>query len=195
MGVSRDRGRAGAACLPCSQPPSLSTTSSSSSTSEEHAGGCLCGGVRFTVRGDPTRVGVCHCRYCQLRTGSAFSLHAYFNIEQVTCQALSAGEMQSYRMNSESGNGMEYFRCATCGTTCFWTNGQEAFKGWLGTAGGCYDPPSFWYGAPAREVFTRSAAPFCTIDTPEHHVTYPAYDPQGEDSPRLSGGRGPKPSL
>ena len=40
-----------------------------------------------------------------------------------------------------------------------------------------------------------SAAPFCTIDTPEHHVTHPVYDPQGEDTPRLSGGRGPKPSL
>lgn len=37
-------------------------------------GGCICGSVRYSVAGVPLAVFVCHCRNCQQRTGSAFSL-------------------------------------------------------------------------------------------------------------------------
>jgi hypothetical protein len=40
-----------------------------------HEGGCLCGEARYVVSGYPEPRGVCHCRYCQLRTGSAFYVH------------------------------------------------------------------------------------------------------------------------
>lgn len=33
-------------------------------------GGCLCGGVRYVVDGQPTNSGICHCRTCQ-RAASA----------------------------------------------------------------------------------------------------------------------------
>ena len=39
-----------------------------------HQGGCLCGKVRYETDGSPERSGVCHCRYCQLRTGSSFGI-------------------------------------------------------------------------------------------------------------------------
>jgi hypothetical protein len=35
-------------------------------------GGCLCGAVRFEVRGGPYRVGVCHCLDCRKAHGAAF---------------------------------------------------------------------------------------------------------------------------
>jgi hypothetical protein len=38
-------------------------------------GGCLCDGMRFRVAGEPTRVGLCHCKDCRKTSGSAF--HAY----------------------------------------------------------------------------------------------------------------------
>ncbi len=37
-------------------------------------GGCICGRVRYEVRGQPLMAIVCHCRTCQKRTGSAFSM-------------------------------------------------------------------------------------------------------------------------
>jgi hypothetical protein len=38
-------------------------------------GGCLCGEVRFSVRGEPFHVGRCHCGDCRKRSGSAFALY------------------------------------------------------------------------------------------------------------------------
>lgn len=35
-------------------------------------GGCRCGAVRFEVRGQPLKVGLCHCRDCRKETGSAY---------------------------------------------------------------------------------------------------------------------------
>ena len=48
---------------------------------DNHDGGCLCGKARYTVYGQPVRAGVCHCRYCQLRAGSAFGTLVYFSLE------------------------------------------------------------------------------------------------------------------
>ena len=36
-------------------------------------GGCLCGGARFEIRGQPTPIQVCHARRCRKATGSAFA--------------------------------------------------------------------------------------------------------------------------
>ena len=38
------------------------------------AGGCLCGAVRYEVRGAPERVGLCHCADCRKASGGA-ALH------------------------------------------------------------------------------------------------------------------------
>ena len=39
----------------------------------ERTGWCLCGAVSFRVRGNPLRVGLCHCEDCRRASGSAFS--------------------------------------------------------------------------------------------------------------------------
>jgi hypothetical protein len=39
-------------------------------------GGCLCGAVRYRVRGEPLHVGRCHCADCRKESGSAFTVYA-----------------------------------------------------------------------------------------------------------------------
>ena len=39
-------------------------------------GGCLCGAVRFEVRGEPSVVGICHCMECRKATGAVFMAYA-----------------------------------------------------------------------------------------------------------------------
>lgn len=56
----------------------------------ERAGGCLCGNVRYVARGEPIRVGVCHCTTCQKNTGSAFLAFAVFRTEQVALEGTLA---------------------------------------------------------------------------------------------------------
>lgn len=39
-------------------------------TAAEHTGGCLCGAVRYRLASTPFGAGWCHCRMCQLNSGS-----------------------------------------------------------------------------------------------------------------------------
>jgi hypothetical protein len=39
------------------------------------AGGCLCGSLRYEIRGQPLMLVVCHCTTCQKRTGSACAMN------------------------------------------------------------------------------------------------------------------------
>ena len=65
-----------------------------------YSGGCLCGQVRYEAEGDPDRVVVCHCRYCQLRTGSPFGSLVYFDTSRIS---VIEGSLSKYEFLSESG--------------------------------------------------------------------------------------------
>ena len=82
-----------------------------------HEGGCLCGAVRYKVTGDPLRSHVCHCTFCQRRTGSAAGLVAVFEGKNVEIQG---GPLTTYEHRSdESGrwlgpNGTPEYVAACC---------------------------------------------------------------------------------
>ena len=78
-----------------------------------HEGGCLCGRIRFRVTGDPVRTSVCHCAFCQRRSGSAFAVLPLFKTEAVEMM----GEPPStYRhISDESGRWLEIEFCPRCG--------------------------------------------------------------------------------
>ncbi len=150
--------------------------------SESHEGGCLCGKVRYKTIGQPKIVGACHCRYCQLRSGSAFGVLVYF---KEAFLSLEKGVVAKYQFRSESNFQWENQFCRDCGTTVFFR--LEVFKGLVGVAGGTFDPPAFWYDIGA-EVFTRDKADFVAcIKAKAHFSTFHYYNPKNLESPRLKG--------
>jgi hypothetical protein len=66
-------------------------------------GGCLCGAVRYTVRGEPVHVRRCHCADCRKESGSAFTVYAQWPIEAFEL----TGDIRSY-----DGRGF----CPRCGS-------------------------------------------------------------------------------
>lgn len=69
-------------------------------------GGCSCGEVRYTVRGEPTKVGICHCTECRRETGSVFLAYADWPSDKFEV----SGDFETY-----SGRSF----CSRCGSRLF----------------------------------------------------------------------------
>jgi len=72
-------------------------------TARVRTGGCLCGAVRYSVRGDPVHVGRCHCTDRRKESGSAFSVYGQWSSEAFEV----SGQISSYK-----GRGF----CPRCGS-------------------------------------------------------------------------------
>ena len=88
-----------------------------------HEGGCVCGDIRYTVTGDPDIVVVCHCEWCQRRTGSAFAMIAKW---EQSSFAFTAGLLTTYRTFNDSGRWLDLQFCARCGTNIGFTQERRA---------------------------------------------------------------------
>ncbi len=73
-------------------------------------GGCLCGGVRYTIGEAPLFSGHCHCRNCRKHTGAAFATDATFRAAAVTW---SGGQQRFYGSSASCERGF----CPVCGST------------------------------------------------------------------------------
>src|SRR5690349_25086335 len=78
-------------------------------------GGCLCRRIRYTVRGDPYKSGLCHCADCRKVTGAAFLPYADWRPEQFEF----TGEVETYRGRSF---------CPRCGSRLFSRNARQVEK-------------------------------------------------------------------
>ncbi|TPK73312.1 GFA family protein [Mesorhizobium sp. B2-4-18] len=76
-------------------------------------GSCLCGGVHFVVNGQPSRVGLCHCKDCRKAGGSVYSAFAIWPRDAFE----TSGEVASYGTRSF---------CPTCGSRVAWVDDNEA---------------------------------------------------------------------
>ncbi len=122
-----------------------------------HEGGCACAAVRYRVRGEPLRASVCHCAFCQRRTGSAFGMGVYFKQEDVE---ILRGVLRVYEHRSdESRRWLRMEFCPNCGTTVSWT--LEMLPGARAIAGGTFDDPR-WF-AVKRHSWLRSAQPWVVV--------------------------------
>jgi len=78
-------------------------------------GGCLCGGVRFSLATPPAIAGYCHCTRCQQRTGTSASAQAFVDGEALT---IAQGEELVTGWRHPDG-GMEKCFCRRCGAHIF----------------------------------------------------------------------------
>ena len=66
-------------------------------------GGCSCGAVRFEVRGEPLKVGICHCQECRKATGAVFVAYADWRREAFSFTGAST-EFRGRRFCPECGS-------------------------------------------------------------------------------------------
>ena len=117
---------------------------------------CACGRVEIVIENEPVRVVACHCDFCQKRTGSVFSVHAFFAEEQVVA---ITGETKSYNglevdgVGATGGSVVDSHFSATCGSTVYWDLFLSDGSREVGVAVGNFVDPDF--PMPAVEYSTR----------------------------------------
>lgn len=124
-------------------------------------GSCLCGGVRYEVRGPLLRAGHCHCSRCRRHSGTAVCTQARVRAEHVTL--VRGGDL--LRIYRTPGHASKVF-CSVCGSSLFggeWPGGEEVSIR-LGSFDG--DPGI----RPQYHLFVDSKAPWdeITDDLPQH---------------------------
>lgn len=123
----------------------------------DHAGGCLCGSMRYATRGKPARVTVCHCRFCQRATGAAYMVEPIFELSALE---VTAGEPAIFEFQSAgSGKTVRVHFCPKCGTKLFLT--FERFPSACGIYAGTYDDPHWFDIEPdnSKHIFISMARP------------------------------------
>ena len=98
-------------------------------------GGCRCGRVRYRTTVDKLpNVFACHCRDCQTRSGSAFTVN--FILPESRLEV--TGEPQVYERTTPDGARTSYQRaCPVCFTRVYSTN--SALPGLVGVRAGTLD--------------------------------------------------------
>lgn len=130
-------------------------------------GGCLCGAVRYEVRGPFLRAGHCHCSRCRRHSGSAVCTQG--RVRRVDFRLVSGSDLvRSYRPD---GGSVKAF-CTVCGSSLFggaWPDGPEVSIR-LGSVDG--DPGI----RPQFHTFVGSRAPWDEIldDLPQYEGALPS---------------------
>ncbi len=107
-------------------------------------GGCLCSGIRYAAKSQPMRLTLCHCRFCQRATGSAYLVEPIFAKAEF---AVTSGRPKIYRHRSQgSGKMVDVHFCDNCGTKLFLT--FERFPDVVGVYGGTFDDPNWFTRSP-----------------------------------------------
>lgn len=81
---------------------------------QELAGGCQCGGIRYTISDHPVMTAICHCTMCRRAHAAPAVAWAMFEESQVT---FSKGKPKHFKSSEEGQRGF----CATCGTQISFT--------------------------------------------------------------------------
>lgn len=90
-------------------------------------GGCLCGAVRYTVKGAMRDVVACHCTQCRKQSGH------YYAATDTNCSNLEVMGQDNITHYKASNEATRSF-CKTCGSALFWQlDGNERISILAGT--------------------------------------------------------------
>ena len=79
---------------------------------QHRKGGCLCGAVRYVLKGEPRAVGICHCTHCQRQSGSILSFNVVFGEADYD----QRGDTMVYVDKGDSGQPVYRHFCGRCGS-------------------------------------------------------------------------------
>jgi len=136
-------------------------------------GGCLCGRLRYRATAAPARVTICHCRFCQRATGSAYFVEPIF--ERSEFEMLTGTPTEFVHRSEGSGKQVFVNFCGACGTKIYL--GFERWPDIVGVYAGSFDEPSWFEIRPdnAKHIFLDSARAGTVIpagiDTYRQHAT------------------------
>lgn len=147
----------------------------------QQQGGCLCGSIRFALTRPPTRVTVCHCRFCQKATGSAYMVEPIYDSAAL---AVLSGKAAVYDHRSEgSGKTVHIHFCRDCGTKLWLA--FERFPYAVGIFAGTVDEPCWFQIEPAtsKHIFPGVARTDTVI--PPGLPTYLRHATENDGTPNL----------
>lgn len=133
-------------------------------TGPVHAGGCLCGGVRYRIEGPLPPGGHCHCASCRRATGAVAVTWVTVPLARFR---IVKGAAAVYR----SSPPVERTFCPACGSslTYFTRNAPDEIDVTLATLDDAAALP------PDRHTFHGERLPWLRLD--EHLVAYPGLTP------------------
>lgn len=120
-------------------------------------GGCLCGNIRYSVSQPVEKIIACHCTHCQKASGTGASHNAVVSSSAVT---FTAGKPKLYADTAQSGNTLNRYFCADCGSPIYSQRAQvpEMMVLKVGTLD---DPRELKL---VMNIWTNSARPWMHID-------------------------------
>lgn len=136
-------------------------------------GGCLCGALRYEVRGEPVTVALCHCSMCRRSAGAPLVAWAMFERDAF---AFTQGKPAVYR----SSPGAERGFCGSCGTQL--TFRAEFLPGLVDLTVASLDDAAALI--PRMHIWESSRLPWLEVsDTlPRHRELPPRPEPLGSET-------------
>ena len=122
-------------------------------TARPYPGRCQCGGISYEGAGQIHRLNVCHCRDCQMQSGSAFGMSLVIAPEAFQ---LLSGELKTFELTAESGRVKTCAFCPDCGVRIY--NRTSAL---MSVKAGTLDDVS-WLSPDAHD-WTRSKQPWMAL--------------------------------
>ena len=114
-------------------------------------GGCLCGGIQFTLQGALKDVAMCHCSHCRRASGTAFATYA---------RVLSDGFLwvsgEDLIAKYQSSPGVYRCFCGRCGSPVGAIAGERTTLDWVALGVVTGDPAV----RPEAHIFAGSKAPW-----------------------------------
>jgi hypothetical protein len=126
-------------------------------TESIHEGGCLCGALRYRIKGDGLMLNACHCTECQRTSGSAFGLSLIVMREALE---LTAGSPKRYDRKYEDGRHKVFNFCGECSGRLW--NEMPRFPQIYNVKPGTLDDANKWLD-PAAHIWLSEKQPWVPI--------------------------------